>query len=121
MCSQQLTACPYLHQINPVHARPSHFFTIQFKIILPPMPRSSKWPLSFQLPNQNPLSYYFSDVKSQNTYGLFSHKFLSLRDGYNYYGILGNNADCSSKSTLRMVNLSCFAHRGKRKEMTFET
>jgi len=122
MCSQQLTACQYIRQINPVHARPFYFFMIHFNVILPPMPRSSKFTLSFKLPNQNPACYYFSDVKSQNTYKLFLPKLpCSLRDGCNYYRILGNIAACSSKSLVQKGNLSCSAHREKRREMNFET
>jgi len=33
-------------QINPVHASPSHFLMIHFKITHPSMPRSPKWTLS---------------------------------------------------------------------------
>jgi len=59
MCSQQPTACLNQRQINPEHARPFYVFMMHFNIILPPMPRSSKWSLPFQLPNQNPACYYF--------------------------------------------------------------
>jgi len=35
---------PFLCQSQPVHASPSHFLKMRFKIILPSTPRSSKWP-----------------------------------------------------------------------------
>jgi hypothetical protein len=44
--SQQPESILILSQINPVYA-PSHFLKINFKIILPPTPISSKWSLSF--------------------------------------------------------------------------
>jgi len=44
-----------LIQINPIHASPSHFLGIRFNIILPSMPRSPKWSLSFTFHHQNPL------------------------------------------------------------------
>jgi hypothetical protein len=44
-----------LSQTNPIHASPSHVLKIQFNIILPSTPRSSKWSLSFRFRHQNPL------------------------------------------------------------------
>ena len=42
-----------LSQINPIHALPANFLKINFTIILPSTPRSSKWPLSVGFPHQN--------------------------------------------------------------------
>jgi hypothetical protein len=47
-----------LRQITPVHVTLSFFFKIRFNIILPSLPRSSKWSLSFLFPHQNPLFIY---------------------------------------------------------------
>ena len=42
-----------LSQINSIHTIPSYFFKIHFNIILPSMPRYSKWPLCFNFPHKN--------------------------------------------------------------------
>jgi hypothetical protein len=44
---------PILSQINPVHIPTSHFLNIHLNIILPPMPRSFKWPLFFRFSHQS--------------------------------------------------------------------
>jgi hypothetical protein len=44
-----------LSQINALHALPSYAFNIQFHTILPSMPRSYKWSLSFRFPHLNPV------------------------------------------------------------------
>ena len=44
---------PILSQIN-LFQTPFHFLNINFNIILPFTPGSSKWSLSFGFPNQNP-------------------------------------------------------------------
>ena len=44
---------PVLSQSSPIHASPSHFFTININIFLPSMPRSSKVPLSLRSCHQN--------------------------------------------------------------------
>ena len=37
---------PTLNQINSVHASPPHFLKLHFKIIIPSLPRCSKWSFS---------------------------------------------------------------------------
>ena len=51
---QAPVTCPYLSQINPVHARTSHFLKNHFNIILPSTPECSKWSLSLSFPHHNP-------------------------------------------------------------------
>jgi len=46
---------PILSQINPLPTLQSNLFKIHFNIILPSMPKSSKWYLSFRFPHQNPV------------------------------------------------------------------
>ena len=43
---------PILSYTNPAHDPPFHFFNINFNIILPSTPMSSKWPLSYWFPHQ---------------------------------------------------------------------
>jgi hypothetical protein len=43
LCSKQHTICPSPGHINPAHAFCSYFFKIHFHVILPSMPRSSRW------------------------------------------------------------------------------
>jgi hypothetical protein len=44
--------------MNPVHTLPSYVFKIHFNIILLPMPRPSKWSLSFRFSNQSSLCIF---------------------------------------------------------------
>ena len=45
--------------MNPVNVTPSYFCKIHFNIILPYVPRSSKWSLSFRLFNLDSIVYEF--------------------------------------------------------------
>ena len=44
-----------LNQTNSVRTLPPHILKVHFNIILPPMPMSSKWSLSFKFNHQNPV------------------------------------------------------------------
>ena len=49
---------PILSQLETVHTLTSHFLKIHLNIILPSMPGSPKWPLSFRFPYQNPVNAF---------------------------------------------------------------
>jgi hypothetical protein len=49
---------PILRQMSPVHVTLYGFLKIHFNIILPSLPRSSKWSLSFLFSHQSPLFIY---------------------------------------------------------------
>ena len=49
---------PILNQISAVHDSLSHTLKINFNVILPSKPRSSKWPLSLGSPQQNSLCIF---------------------------------------------------------------
>jgi len=51
--SQAPPHVPILSQINSVHASPPHFLKLHFKIIIPSLPRSSKWIFSTRSLFQN--------------------------------------------------------------------
>ena len=50
-----LPPVPILSQLDPVHTPTSHFLKIHLNIILPSMPGSPKWFLSFRFSQQNPV------------------------------------------------------------------
>ena len=57
------TACHWsLTPIATIHSLPSHFFKINFNVIFPYTPRSSKWFLSFLFPPHNPVFLFSSPL-----------------------------------------------------------
>jgi len=50
-----LPPVPILSQLDPVHTPTSHLLMIHLNIILPSMPGSPKWSLTFRFPHQNPV------------------------------------------------------------------
>jgi hypothetical protein len=52
-----------LRQIKSIHTLPPYFFKFNFHIILPSMPRSSKWSLYFRFPHQNPECILFFPIR----------------------------------------------------------
>ena len=54
-CSQNPALIPILSQVNNVLAIPIHFYRTHFNIILPVMPTSSNWSVSYSIPCHNPL------------------------------------------------------------------
>ena len=53
-----LPPVPILRQLDPVHNPTFHFLQIHLNIIIPSMPGSPKWSLSFRLPHQNPVQAF---------------------------------------------------------------
>jgi len=51
---------PFLSQINPVYAFPSHFLKNHFNIILSSVPRSYTWSLLLGSPHYNPVSTFLT-------------------------------------------------------------
>jgi hypothetical protein len=47
---------PILSQLNPVHPIDPYLPKVHVNVILPPMPRSSQWSVTFGPPNQNPVN-----------------------------------------------------------------
>jgi len=56
-CPQQPATCVHPKPQQPSSCLPNNFFKIHFNIILPSMPWSSKWSLSFRFLHQNPLLF----------------------------------------------------------------
>ena len=60
-----------LSQLDPVHNSTSHFLKIYLNIILPSIPGSSKWSLSFRFSHQNSV---YASTSIYYTTGLFSRQ-----------------------------------------------
>jgi hypothetical protein len=56
--SQQPAPVPILSEIDPVHDPPSHLLNMQFNIILPSTPGSSKWPPYLTSHHKTPYKKY---------------------------------------------------------------
>ena len=55
---------PILNQMNPAHSSTTHVLKIHFNIILPSVPTSSKWSLSFGFPHQNLYAPLLSPIRA---------------------------------------------------------
>jgi hypothetical protein len=55
---------PILSQLNLVCPINPYLPKVQFNVILPPMPESSQWSLTFRPPNQNPVTLYIKYIHS---------------------------------------------------------
>jgi len=76
---------PIPSQLDSVHTPTSYFLKIQFNIILPTMPGSPKWSLSFRFHHQNPVYASPSPIRATFPAQLILLDFISrtmLREEY---------------------------------------
>jgi len=77
---QQCTACPYPEPVYPSTRVPSYTLKLSFNIIFSFTTGSSKWPLSFRFPYQNPV---YVSVLSRMFHTL--HQFYETSSDYFSY------------------------------------
>lgn len=68
---------PILHQINLVHASPSHVLKIHFNIILPPMPRFPSGLLPSSLPTKKLNTFLLSPIHTTRPADLILLDFIT--------------------------------------------
>jgi hypothetical protein len=75
-----LLLVPILSLINPAHILSSYLLEVHSNIVLLPMPRSSKWSLSFRFPHQIPVVFLFSSTCAMYPAHLILLETVAIKD-----------------------------------------